>query len=304
MELLAFVFCSAGLLLLFGFSAQDFEHRQRTKKLRQKVRAAKAKPRKDPLRTLVQEVKQILAIQGMQGAMTAVWGASVGLSVCGVVVCRLLGNLFLVPVVVAVCATVPFFVIKLQWQHKERRFTEELEAALGSITTSYLRGNNTILAAVQENIPTIKAPVSQVFRLFVVQATLIDSRTETALLAMKRMVHNTVFHEWVDAVIRCQADYKLKNTLPPILEKFSDERTVAAETAVIMDAPRRTFWIMLATACVAPALVWFIYEDWGRVLFDTVPGKLLLTLHFAVVAVTFFVGLYVMQPVTAKGAEK
>ena len=304
MELLAFVFCSAGLLLLFGFSAQDFEPRQRTKKLRQKVRAAKAKPRKDPVRAMVQEVKQILAIQGMQGAMTAVWGASVGLSICGVVVCRLLGNLFLAPVVVAVCATVPFFVIKLQWQHKERRFTEELEAALGSITTSYLRGNNTILAAVQENIPTIKAPVSQVFRLFVVQATLIDSRTETALLAMKRMVHNTVFHEWVDAVIRCQADHKLKNTLPPILEKFSDERTVAAETAVIMDAPRRTFWVMLATACVAPALVWFIYEDWGRVLFDTVPGKLLLTLHFAVVAVTFFVGLYVMQPVAAKGADK
>lgn len=301
MKLLAFLFFTVGFLLVFGFSLRDFRPRSETKKLRQKVKAAKAKPHNDPVRVLVREVQQILAVQGLQGAMVAVWGASIGLSICGIALCSLFNNMFLIPVVVAVCASLPFFVVKMRWQEKEKQMTEALEAALGSITTSYLRGNNTILSAIQENIPYMNQPVSEVFRLFVVQSTLIDSRTETALLAMKQTVHNSIFHEWVDAVVRCQTDHNLKKTLPPILQKFSDARTIAAETEVIIASPKRTYWVMLVAAILAPAIVWFVYADWGRVLFETVPGKILLALHFAVVAVTFFIGINAMQPIKAKG---
>ncbi|WP_102050793.1 type II secretion system F family protein [Pygmaiobacter massiliensis] len=300
MELLVFLLLAIGLLLLFGFSQQDFERRSRTKKLRQKVKAAKAKPRKGFAGSLVRDVQQILAVQGLQGAMVAVWGASVGLSICGIAVCSLFNNLFLVPVVVAVCAVTPFIVVKMRWQEQEKRMSEELEAALNSITTSYLRGNNTILSAVQENIPFIKPPVNQVFRLFVVQATLIDSRVENALLAMKQTVHNVIFYEWIDAVVRCQSDHNLKKTLPPILQKFSDARTIAAETEVIMAGPKRTYWIMLVAAVLSPAMVWFLNRDWGYVLFGTIFGKVLLALLFTVIVVTFFIAINAMQPVTAK----
>lgn len=300
MEFLAFLFLASGFLLLMGFSRQDFVRRNRTKKLRQKVKAAKAKPRKGFIAPLVKEVQQILAVQGLQGAMAAVWGASVGLSICGVAVCSLLDNLFLAPVVVAVCVVAPFFVVKMRWQEKEKKMSEELEAALNSITTSYLRGNNTILSAVQENLPYIKAPVNEVFRFFIVQATMIGTSPEKALLAMKQTLHNNIAREWIDAAVRCQSDYNLKKTLPPILEKFSDARTIAAETEVIMSAPKRTYWIVLITACLAPALVWFVYEDWGKVLFGTLPGKILLTIHFAVIAAVFFVGINAMQPLATK----
>lgn len=48
---------------------------------------------------------------------------------------------------------------------------------------------------------------------------------------------NAVFHEWVDAVVACQEDYNLKNTLPSIVSKLSDMRVVSSELDLLIYEP-------------------------------------------------------------------
>jgi len=46
-----------------------------------------------------------------------------------------------------------------------------------------------------------------------------------------------IFREWVEALVRCQDDRTLKDTLQPIVSKLSDVRTVNTELAgVLRDA--------------------------------------------------------------------
>ena len=54
------------------------------------------------------------------------------------------------------------------------------------ITTSYLRNNNTIIRAIEENLPYLNPPISEVFRSFLMETKLINSNTAEALAGLKK----------------------------------------------------------------------------------------------------------------------
>lgn len=95
-----------------------------------------------------------------------------------------------------------------------------------------------------------------------------------------------MFHEWVDAVIACQDDYNLKNTLPPIVSKLSDMRVVSAELDLLIYEPVKEYITMVVLLLGSIPLLYFLNKDWYETLMFTGFGKALLAICGTVVFVS------------------
>lgn len=187
---------------------------------------------------------------------------------------------------IASLALLPFYYVKFTASRHKKQINTELETALSMITTSYLRNKNTIIRAIEENLPYLNPPVSEVFRNFLMEAKLINSNTAEALEGLKKGMDNVVFHEWVDAVTACQDDYNLKNTLPPIVSKLSDMRVVSAELDLLIYEPVKEYITMIILLLGSIPLLYFLNRDWYETLMFTGFGKVLLAISGTVVFVS------------------
>jgi hypothetical protein len=146
------------------------------------------------------------------------------------------------------------------------------------ITTSYLRNKNSIIRAIEENLPYLNPPVSEVFSNFLMCSKLINSNLTEGLEGLSSGIDNTVFREWVKAVIACQEDYKLKNTLPPIVAKLSDVRVVTAELDLLLYEPMKEYLTMMILVLGSIPLLYFLNRSWYETLMFTGFGKALLAI--------------------------
>ena len=253
-----------------------------------KSRIEKSRKNKQPkgLKLLFLETKEVLRVTGKSGMFTVLCILSMILFVVGALIALTMKNAYLVPVLAAGFALLPFYYIKLTAGRHKRQISNELETALSIITTSYLRGKNTIIRAIEENQPYLNQPVAEVFRNFLLQAKLINSNTKEALQNLKNGVDNAVFHEWVDAVVACQDDYNLKSTLPPIVSKLSDMRVVSAELDLLLFEPVKEYITMIILLLGSIPLMYFLNKAWYETLMFTEFGKVLLAICGAVIFVS------------------
>ena len=254
-----------------------------------KSRIEKSRKNRQPrgLKLLFLETKETLRVTGKSGRFTVLCILSMLLFVLGVMIALTMKNGFLVPVLAAGFALLPFYYVKFTAGRHKKQINTELETALSIITTSYLRGKNTIIRAIEENAPYLNPPVSEVFRNFLLQAKLINSNLKEALEQMKPCIDNAVFHEWVDAVVACQDDYNLKSTLPPIASKLSDMRVVSAVLDLLLFEPVKEYITMIVLLLGSIPLMYFLNAEWYRTLMFTQFGKVLL----AVSGVVLFVSI-------------
>lgn len=228
------------------------------------------------LKLLFLETKEVLRVTGKSGMFSVLCILSLFLFVVGVLMALTMKNTYMVPVLAAGLALLPFYYVKFTAGRHKRQVGTELETALSIITTSYLRGKNTIIRAIEENQPYLNPPVAEVFRSFLLQAKLINSNLKEALEQMKPGIDNGVFHEWVDAVIACQDDYNLKSTLPPIVAKLSDMRVVSAELDLLLMEPVKEYITMVVLLLGSIPLMYFLNGEWYHTLMFTEFGKILL----------------------------
>lgn len=286
---IAFLLAVTGSFLLLSLSPFSFLEGLaayvKPRKTSMKSRIEKSRKNKQPkgLKLLFLETKEILRVTGKSGSFTALCILSMILFVVGAMIALTMNNGFLVPVLAAGLALLPFYYVKLTAGRHKKQINTELETALSIITTSYLRGKNTIIRAIEENQPYLNPPVAEVFRNFLLQAKLINSNTKEALEGMKAGIDNSVFHEWVDAVIACQDDYNLKSTLPPIVAKLSDVRVVTAELDLLLLEPVKEYITMVLLLIGSIPLMYFLNKDWYHILMFTGFGKILLTICAAAI---------------------
>ena len=286
---LAFLLAVTGSFILLSLSPFTFLEGLaayiRPQKTSMKSRIEKSRKNKQPkgLKLLFLETKEVLRITGKSGMFTALCMLSMILFVVGAMIALTMKNSYLVPVLAAGLALLPFYYVKLTAGRHKRQVNTELETALSIITTSYLRGKNTIIRAIEENQPYLNPPAAEVFRNFLLQAKLINSNTKEALAGLKTGIDNTVFHEWVDAVIACQDDYNLKTTLPPIVAKLSDMRVVSAELDLLLFEPVKEYITMVILLLGSIPLMYFLNKDWYQTLMFTEFGKVLLAICAGVI---------------------
>ncbi len=285
----AFLLAAVGSFLLLRLSPFSFLEglsdffRQEKLSLRKRILHGRKPRQAKGIKRLFVETKETLRVTGKTGRFTMLCILSLFLFVVGVLIALTMKNGYLVPVLAFGFALLPFYYVKFTTGRWKRQVSTELETALSIITTSYLRGKNTILRAIEENEPYLNPPVAEVFRGFLLQTKLINSNLKEALGQMKQGVDNAVFHEWVDAVIACQDDYNLKSTLPPIVAKLSDMRVVSAELDLLLAQPVREYITMVVLLFGSIPLLYFLNTEWYHTLMHTEFGKILLAICGAVI---------------------
>ena len=223
------------------------------------------------------ELEQMLVSTGRAGKFEAIKRMSLILAAVGVVLALLMDNPFLVPVLAVGLALLPMWYIRSTAGVYKKHLNEELETAISTITTSYLRSDN-ILQAVAENLTYMQQPIKSHFQEFLTENEMLNANMVSTINTLKMKIPNRIFHEWAQALIQCQSDRTMKQTLPTIVQKFSDVRVVQADLEAMLAGPRReAITMMFLVICNVP-LLYFLNKDWFHTLIFTTPGKFALAL--------------------------
>lgn len=289
---IAFLLAVTGSFILLSLSPFSFLEglaeyvKPKNTSIQKRIETSRKNKQPKGLKLLFIETKEILRVTGKSGMFTVLCILAMILFIMGALLAMTMKNAYLVPVLAIGFALLPFYYIKFTAGKHKKLINSELETALSIITTSYLRGKNTIIRAIEENAPYLNPPVAEVFRNFLLQAKLINSNTKEALEGLKAGVDNSVFHEWVDAVVACQDDYNLKSTLPPIVAKLSDVRVVSAELDLLLFEPVKEYITMVILLLGSIPLMYFLNKDWYQTLMFTEFGKVLLAICGTVIFVS------------------
>ena len=293
LRILSFMALVVGAFKLFGLRFGELFENFINKPQSIKTQIAEVTNRKKKRFILrqIEEVSEIMRITGREDKNPVIFIACGAFAIVGTIIASLLNNVFMIPILGLGMMALPIWYVKLTASHFRKDVSEELETALSIISTAYIR-NEDIVTAVEENISYLNPPIQNIFTDFLVQLKLIDSDVIKAIENLKTKVENDVFKEWCDALIQCQYDRNLKNTLTPIVTKLSDIRVVNMELELTLAEPRKEFIIMAILVIANIPLMYFLNKDWYAVLMYSTIGKLILAIDIAAV---FICGAFVVK---------
>lgn len=267
--------------------------------LREKARNMRAGKKKKSLGSKLAYTQTALAAMGQENKFALVCCASLVLFAAGAVVAVLIDNIFLLPALSVAFALIPFIYVRNSLSQYEKHIKTDLETTLSTITTSYIR-NEDIILAVRENLDYIKPPLRACFNAFIGDAVAISSSVKQALRNLKEKVDDDIFREWCDALIRCQDDRALVDTLHPIVAKLTDVRVVNSELSTMMAAVRTEYYTMVGLVVGNIPLLYVLNKDWFHTLIYETPGKIVLGVCGAVIIVTYMFLFKFTKPVEYK----
>lgn len=195
----------------------------------------------------------------------------------GLVVALLFNNVFLIPSFVIGAGLVPTWVVRISSNSKKKKLNSDLEVALSGVTTSYIRNDNIILA-VEENLVYMEGIVKRSFSKFVNENQMINSNISLGIQKLQRSIDNTIFHEWCDAVYQCQSDRTLKVILFPIINSFSETKSIQQELDTMMMLPLKDTISVAVTVILSIPMMYMLNAEWYAVLTTTAVGQIILGL--------------------------
>ena len=267
--------------------------------IRDRIHSLRTGKKKKSLGQKLIYMKDALTAMGKGGRFGFIICLSLILFAVGGVLAVLINNIFLLPVFATAFAVIPFIYVRSSMDAYEKHIKDELETTLSIISTSYMRSDD-IISAVKENLTYIKPPLREHFSAFLSDATLI-SNTKQALKNLKKKVDDEIFHEWCDALLQCQDDSTLKDTLQPIVAKLTDVRIVNTELSSMMAAVRMEYYTMVGLVVGNIPLLYVLNKDWFHTLIYELPGKITLGVCGLVIFVTYLFMLKFTKPIEYKG---
>lgn len=292
-ELLITFLLVAGIILIFRFDRKTFRkffYDVRTSTVRQ-VKKSKAnrhismkkqvaillgKSRMNFLAKSFSEASAILKETHQEQRIRGTYILSFLCGLFGLVVSVIFANPFLAPPLIIGAALIPVWVIKLTASRNMKQLNSELEVALSGVTMSYIRSSN-ILDAVSENLPYMNGNVKYAFTRFVNESRMIDSNVSLGIQKLRMAIDNDIFHEWCDALYQCQSDTALNVTLFPIVNKFSETKSIQAELDTLMMLPFKETISVVVLVVFSIPLMYMINADWYLTLTETIGGKIVLS---------------------------
>ena len=267
--------------------------------LREQSRSLRENKKRHSIYEKLMKIKTALTVTGKAKQFSLICFLSVVLFVIGILLSVAIKNLFLLPTISIALALVPFIYTTNILSLYERTTKEELETTLSIISTSYIR-NDDIVYAVQENIEYIKPPIKEVFKSFETEATLVSSDIKKALHHLKRKIDDEIFREWCDALIQCQDDRTLKDTLLPIVSKLTDVRVINNELKTMLQSAKNEYWMMVLLLISNVPILYMLNKDWFNTLVYETSGKAVLGICGVVILVTALFMIKFTKPVEYK----
>ena len=303
-SLVSSVLAVIGIACLFGLSAERVTNDlldliSPKDSLRDEVRHVSGNKKRRGIFSTLMNMRNALAVAGKSKQFALVLTLSLVLFAAGAALSVLINNPYLLPAISVTFALIPFFYTANTLSVYDRKTKEELETALSIVTTSYIRSDD-ILLAVRENMPYIKSPLKEVFMAFEGDATAVSSSIKQALFNLRDRISNDIFREWCDAVIQCQDDRTLKDTLLPIVSKLTDVRVVNNELKTLLSSARTEYWVMVALVVGNVPLLYVLNKDWYHTLMYSTPGKIVLGVCGIVILVTALFMMKFTKPIEYK----
>ena len=302
--LICFLILTLGVVLIFGLTPDRISDDvlkiiSKKPSLRSRSLIAKGKKKSRKLTVEIHRIRDALNATGKGNQFAIACAASLLLMIVGCVLAVAVGNAFLIPVLALALALIPFLFVKRTIVYYDNHIKEELESSLSIVTSSYIRTDD-IITAIRENIRYIKPPVKDIFAGFVAENTMISSDIKRSIRNLKEKINNSIFHEWCDTLIACQDDRTLKDTLLPIVAKYSDVRQANGEIKGILSAARIEYYMMVALVVANIPLLKMLNEDWYRALMDTTAGKIVIAICALTILVTWMLMLRYTKPIEYK----
>ena len=238
-------------------------------------------------------LKEALKATGKSKSFSVSVTAAVALMFLGAAAAVMLNNIFLLPVFCIACGAEPFMYLSSIIS------AYEMETTLSAVTNSYLRSED-IISSVKENLKYIKPPLYSVFEEFLTETEAVSPDIKSALLNMSDKTQDGIFKEWVLALIRCQDDRTLKDTLLPIVARLSDVRRINTELSGILRDAKNEYLMMVLLVVGNVPLLYLLNRDWFNTLIYTTPGKAVTGVCGAVILVTFILMKKYTKPVEVR----
>lgn len=267
--------------------------------LRDRARELRTGKKKKTLGERMKYIQTSLDAMGKGDKFALVICSSVVLLAAGTFLAILLDNVYLIPFFSVGFSAIPFVYVVNSLDKYDRHIKEDLETTLSTITSAYERTND-IVAAVRENIGSIKPPLREHFEAFVTDATQIYT-PKKAIINLRKKVDDDIFHEWCNALIQCQDDSTMKETLMPIVTKLGDIRIVNMEMAAMMSSVRMEYYTMIGMVVGNIPLLYLLNKDWFHTLVYENCGKITLGVCGIVILITYMFMLKFTKPVEYKG---
>ena len=253
--------------------------------LKDKALTARGKKKKSKILLEIERMRRALQETGKEKQFSLACTAAMLLMIAGFIVAIAIDNMFLIPVLAVAFALIPFAYLTKTIAIYETQVRGELETALSLITTSYIRCDN-LVKAVEENLPNLKPPIKSIFVSFLAEATVISPDIRQAIYHLKEKIKNSIYEEWCDALISCQNDRTIKDTLMPVVSKLTDVRLVNNALKTMLAEARREYWIMVMMVLGNVPLLYCLNKDWYNALMHTVFGKFVLAICGVVIIFT------------------
>lgn len=302
-SIVSFITMIYGMFAVFNISlleitknVEGFFNKEKTdikSKLTTKKKANKG------IRSIIRETYSILELMNEKEKLDYIWLASLVLFILGILISVSFNNFFLIPVLALGLGLIPFWYVLFNYISFRKRINDELETALSTITTSYIRSDN-IVGAINENIEYIDKPIKNTFEFFLSQSRLVTSNTKLAIENMKDKINNDIFKEWCDVLIACQDNRNLKHTLVPVVSKLSDTRVVSAQLDTLLFEPIKEFISMIILLLANIPIVKILNEEWYQILTETSSGKFVLTLIVLSVFISINAVVRLSRPIEYK----
>ena len=151
-----------------------------------------------------------------------------------------------------------------------------------------------------QNLDYIRPPLKDHFAAFLGDTGFI-SNIKDSIRNLKVKVDDDIFREWCDALIQCQDDNTLKDTLQPIITKLTDVRIVNSELTAMMSSVRIEYYTMVGMVVGNIPLLYVLNKDWFHTLMYETAGKITLGVCGLVIFVTYLFMLKFTKPVAYKG---
>lgn len=169
--LLAFAGMLAGIFLLLNMTPFEFAEdltksfASREAPISKKIGQLNHPREAKGIQKTVREAKEMMLLTGRGGKFAALCALSLFLAAMGAVICIVIQNYLMLPVLAAGMGLIPFWYVLFTSHSYKKLMNNEIETGLSIITSSYLRSES-IITAVEENIHYLNPPVADVFRGF------------------------------------------------------------------------------------------------------------------------------------------
>lgn len=288
--IISFLMLAVAAVLLLNLTPEQInedinEMFDKQQTLKEQALTARGKKRKSRIILELERIRRALQETGKEKQFSVACALALLLMVAGCIVAIAIDNMFLIPVLAVAFALIPFAYLTRTIAIYETQVRGELETALSLITTSYIRNDN-LVNAVNENLSQLKPPIKSIFESFLAEATVISPDIRQAIYHLKEKINNSIYEEWCDALIACQNDRTIKDTLMPVVSKLTDVRLVNNALKTMLAEARREYWIMVMMVLGNIPLLYCLNKDWYNALMHTVFGKIVLAICGVVIIFT------------------